>query len=82
MGENILSLWNIFIDAAKKQGISFLILIGIIFYFHTQLDKLQLQIESCNSENKEAMKTYLNEMKEIIIRNTAAFENLKNENHE
>ena len=77
MGENIVSFWNWCLDVAKKQGVPFMLLCSAIIYFNSQLDKMEIKIEACNNENRNLMKTSINEMKEIIIRNTQAFENLK-----
>lgn len=77
--DNSISLWQRILDKAERQGLSFLILLALVISFNYKLELMETKIDSCNNENKEAMKSYLNEMKEIIIRNTQAFENLKND---
>lgn len=78
------SLWERILDKAERQGLSFLILLALVVYFNNKIDNMEkkndfmeTKIDACNQENKEVMRTYLNEMKELLIRNTEALQDLK-----
>ncbi len=51
-----------------RQGLSFVLIAAMAYYFQRENDSLKVQIDRCNQEKIEALKT-------LVERNTTAIEN-------
>lgn len=75
------TLFKIISEAIRKQGLSFILLGAITYFFYLQLEGVKEEFRSCNAEvirlhderNKEMMELII-QNRELIARNTAAFE--------
>jgi len=65
------------LEALKKQGLSFLILGAVVFYFYSELRELKSEVRACNDTIIGIYNVHTAEMKEVIIRNTQAFERIE-----
>jgi len=67
------SFLPVLLDSVKKQGISFLILLAVIWYMHTQVSNLQQQINACNEhritiykEERQQMTEAIKDLKQVL----------------
>lgn len=63
-------------DAYKRQGVSFIILLSAIGYFHIQITKLEEKTEQCNERLIEYMAQSQEESIKVIQRNTDVLERI------
>lgn len=66
-----------FMEALKKQGLSFLILGGIVFYFYAELKEVRREVKVCNDTVIELYKMKNDELKDVIVRNTEALNRIE-----
>lgn len=68
------SIFSLIFENIAKQGFSFIILAGVVWYFHRELERIKVEYEKCNEEIKNLYKTHSEQMVQIIAKNTEAFE--------
>ena len=68
------SIFSLIFENIAKQGFSFIILAGVVWYFHRELERIMVEYEKCNEEIKNLYKTHSEQMVQIIAKNTEAFE--------
>jgi hypothetical protein len=65
------------IEVIKKQGISFIILSCIVYYFYVEMQELKAEFNACNQNLMQLYSSHSTQMQEVIIRNTQAFEKIE-----
>lgn len=76
-------LFTVIVEAAKKHGIAFLVMLGLVLYFHRQNEKLEQKFDLCNSKVIEMYQSHNTQLIDALNRNTAALERIApNNNHE
>lgn len=65
------------LETLKKQGLSFLILGCVVFYFYNELKDLKTEVKVCNDTIISIYSSQTDEMKEVIIRNTEVFHRIE-----
>lgn len=75
---NIRSLWVMILNQVNRHGLSFLILTGVVMYFHQQNSILDERILQCNQNTIELYQTRNEQLIEVIDRNSRAMESLGN----
>lgn len=65
------------IEAIKKQGLSFIILASVVYYFYIEMSEMKSEFKACNQSLMELYSQHSKEMQEVIIRNTQAFEKIE-----
>jgi hypothetical protein len=63
-------------DGLKKHGVVFLVLLGLILYFHQQNEKLEKKFDICNSKVIEMYHDHNVQLIEALERNTLALEKI------
>lgn len=69
-------LFNVIVEAAKKHGIAFLVMLGLVVYFHNQNEKLEHKFDICNSKVIEMYQSHNTQLIQALERNTLALEKL------
>jgi hypothetical protein len=64
-------------EALKKQGLSFLILGGVVFYFYGELKEVRREVKNCQATIVEIYQIKNDELKDVIIRNTEALNKIE-----
>lgn len=67
-GEDMTKLGMKLANTIYRQGLSFVLIAAMAYYFQRENDSLKLQINQCNEEKIDALKT-------LVERNTTAIEN-------
>ena len=75
-------LLTVMIEAAKKHGIAFLVMLGLVLYFHSQNEKLEIKFDLCNSKVIEMYQSHNTQLIEALNRNTTALERIAPNHHE
>lgn len=73
---NIRSLWVMILNHVNRHGLSFLILTGIVLYFHSQNAILDERILECNNNTLEIYQARNEQLMDVIERNSRAMESL------
>ena len=78
-GENIeemlkTSITTFLVKTVKDQGVSFLLLGLMVWYFHAQTTMLHTEIKECNNQQMEIYKSQNIKLMEVVDRNSKAFE--------
>jgi len=73
---NIRSLWAMILSHVNRHGLSFLILTGIVLYFHSQNSLLDNRILECNKNTIELYQIRNEQLMQVIERNSRAMESL------
>lgn len=73
-------LLTVMIEAAKKHGIAFLVMLGLVLYFHSQNEKLEQKFDLCNSKVIEMYQDHNTQLIQALERNTTALEKLVGNN--
>lgn len=73
-------LLTVMIEAAKKHGIAFLVMLGLVLYFHRQNEKLEQKFDLCNSKVIEMYQSHNTQLIRALERNTTALEKLVGNN--
>lgn len=68
------SIFSMIFENIAKQGFSFIILAGVVWYFHRELERVKADYERTNEEIKNLYKSHSEQMIQIIEKNTVAFE--------
>ena len=66
--EDMTKLGMKLVNTIYRQGLSFVLIAAMAYYFQRENDSLKVQIDLCNQEKIEALKT-------LVERNTTAIEN-------
>ncbi len=66
--EDMTKLGMKLVNTIYRQGLSFVLIAAMAYYFQRENDSLKVQIDRCNQEKIEALKT-------LVERNTTAIEN-------
>lgn len=69
-------LLTVIIEAAKKHGIAFLVMLGLVLYFHRQNEKLEQKFDICNSKVIEMYQDHNTQLIQAMERNSTALEKL------
>jgi hypothetical protein len=72
----ITKLLEMILTEARKHGVGFLVLLGMLWYFHGQTTKLEDKVDSCNSSMVESFRNQNALLLQAIERNSQAMENL------
>lgn len=72
---DVKGLMNFLVNVLAKQGISFLLLGVMAYYFQTQTIALQEKTETCNEKIIEMYREQSKENREVIRQNTEAIRN-------
>ena len=70
------ALFIVILEAAKKHGIAFLVMLGLVLYFHRQNEKLEQKFDICNSKVIEMYQDHNTQLIQALERNTLALEKL------
>lgn len=62
------------IDSAKKHGLAFLVMLGLVLYFHAQNERLEKKFDVCNSKVIEIYQSNNTQLINALERNTIALE--------
>lgn len=73
---NFRSLWVMILKHVNRHGLSFLILAGIVLYFHSQNAILDSRILDCNNNTLQMYQDRNAQLMEVIERNSRAMESL------
>ena len=68
--------WIRLFQALQQQGLSFLLLGLMAWYFQVQNDKLQNQVTDCNQQRLEYYKNQTLELMKVVQENTQAINRL------
>lgn len=68
-------IWLNILTAVQRQGLAFVLICGMTYYFQTQSNQLQGKVDLCNSQQMELYKEHAKHMEQVIERNSKAFEN-------
>ena len=74
---NMNDFTSFLLETLKKQGLSFLILGCVVFYFYNELKELKTEVKVCNDTIITIYEQNSSEMKEVIIRNTEVFHRIE-----
>lgn len=69
-------LLTVLVEAAKKHGIAFLVMLGLVLYFHRQNEKLEYKFDLCNSKVIEMYQNHNIQLIQAIERNSTALEKI------
>lgn len=69
-------LLTVIIEAAKKHGIAFLVMLALVVYFHGQNEKLEKKFDLCNSKVIEMYQDHNTQLIQAIERNSTALEKI------
>lgn len=69
-------LFTVILEAAKKHGIAFLVMLALVVYFHDQNEKLEQKFDICNSKVIEMYQDHNTQLIQALERNTLALEKL------
>jgi len=69
-------IWLWIIETFRRQGLSFVLLVAMLWYFQRQNDQLQLQILECNQQRLDYYSNQSIRMMQVIEENTAAINGL------
>jgi len=72
----ITKLIEMILNEARKHGVAFMILLGVVWYFHGQTTKLENKVDSCNSAMVESFRNQNALLLQAMERNSQAMENL------
>lgn len=72
----ITKLLEMILNEARKHGVGFLILLGVVWYFHDQTTKLENKVDACNSAMLESFQNQNALLLSAMQRNSQAMENL------
>lgn len=70
------TLFTVIVEAAKKHGIAFLVMLALVVYFHRQNEKLEQKFDICNSKVIEMYQSHNTQLIQALERNTLALERL------
>lgn len=73
--EEMAKVWLSILKAVQQQGLSFMLMVAIAYYFQMQNNNLQNKVDQCNNSQMELYREHSKNMEKVIERNTAAFEN-------
>lgn len=73
---NIRSIWAIVLNHISRQGLSFLILTGVVLYFHSQNSILDERILECNNNTIQLYQVRNEQLMQVIERNSRAMESI------
>lgn len=68
-------VWSIIMDLITKQGLSFLLLAAMAYYFQMQTAQLQQKTDRCNERIIEIFQSEAEQSREVIKDNTEAINN-------
>ena len=69
------NLWSFLLQVITKQGLSFVLLAAMAFYFQNQTEALQDKTDQCNERIIEMYKEQSEENRKVIRENTEAIRN-------
>ena len=69
-------LFTVIVEAAKKHGIAFLVMLGLVIYFHNQNEKLERKFDLCNSKVIELYQDHNTQLIQAMERNSRALEKI------
>lgn len=70
------NFYNIALNHVQKHGLSFLLLMLMVFWFNNQYIKLSEKIDQCNQATIEMYQNQSNELIEVLKDNSKAMENI------
>ncbi len=73
--EEMAKIWLSILKAVQQQGLSFMLMLGIAYYFQGQNNDLRTEQKQCNEAQMELYREHAKNMEKVIDRNTKAFEN-------
>lgn len=73
--EEMAKVWISILKAVQQQGLSFMLMVAIAYYFQMQNNNLQAKVDQCNASQMELYREHAKHMEKAIERNTMAFEN-------
>lgn len=73
--EEMAKVWISILKAVQQQGLSFMLMVAIAYYFQMQNNNLQSKVDQCNDSQMELYREHAKHMERAIERNTMAFEN-------
>jgi hypothetical protein len=71
------SFYKFILESIRKQGISFLILSAVVYYFYFEMESLKKEFLLCNQQLLNLYSDNNTQMQEVILRNTQAFERIE-----
>lgn len=69
-------LFTVIVEAAKKHGIAFLVMLGLVLYFHKENEKLEKKFDRCNTNIIDMYQSHNTQLIEALNRNSAALERI------
>jgi hypothetical protein len=73
---NFAGIYELIINHTKKHGLSFLLLMGMVFWFNQQYINLSEKIDACNQSTIEIYKSQNERLINVLERNSEAMENI------
>ncbi len=73
--EEMAKIWLSILKTVQQQGLSFMLMVAIAYYFQMQNNNLQAKVDQCNASQMELYREHTKSMEKVIERNTKAFEN-------
>ncbi len=73
--EEMTRIWVNILSAVQSQGLSFVLMFAMAFYFHSENKQLRAEQKQCNEAQLKLYQAHSKNMEQVIERNSSAFEN-------
>jgi hypothetical protein len=68
---------NIITEQIKRQGLSFVILAAVVWFFYDEVQEVKRDFAACNTQLIEMYSKHSLENREVILKNTQVIEEVK-----